>query len=105
MNVLPNIGKLRKRASELEAELANAAVYADQRRASELARELQRLNKLLADYDAWETVQKQIVENRELVASDDVEIAALARHELDDLNRKLDKLSRDIQVGLVPPDP
>ena len=43
MNALPNIDKFRKRAGELEAELANPAVYADQRRAGELARELQRL--------------------------------------------------------------
>ena len=105
MNLLPQIEKFRKRAADLEAELANPAVYADQRRASEHARELQRLKKLLGDYDAWENIQRQIVENRELAASDDVEIAALARQELDELNRKLDQLSRDIQLGLVPPDP
>ena len=61
MNVLPNIEKFRKRASELEAELANPAVYADQRRAGDLARELQRLKKLMTDHARWETVQKQIV--------------------------------------------
>jgi peptide chain release factor 1 len=105
MNALPNIDKFRKRAGELEAELANPAVYADQRRAGELARELQRLKKLLGDYDAAEAVQKQITENKELVDGGDAEMAELAKGELDDLQRKLEMLYRDVQLGLVPPDP
>ncbi len=105
MNALPNIDKFRKRAVELETELANPAVYADQRRAGELARELQRLKKLFDDYEACAAVQKQIAENRELAASDDPEMAALARGELDELQRKLEKLQHDVQMGLVPPDP
>ena len=92
MNALPNIDKFRKRAGELEAELANPAVYSDQRRAGELARELQRLKKLLGDYSAAEAVQKQIAENEELVAAGDAEMAELAQGELEDLQRKLEKL-------------
>ena len=105
MNFHPTIEKFRKRAAELEAELANPAVYSDQRRAGELARELQRLKKLLGDYEAWQAVQKQIVENKELAASADAEMADLAKSELEDLNRKLEKLEHDIQLGVVPPDP
>jgi peptide chain release factor 1 len=105
MNTLPNIDKFRKRAVELETELSNPAVYSDQRHAGELARELQRLKKLLGDYTAAEAVQKQIGENQELAASGDVDMAELAKGELDDLQRKLEKLHRDIQLGLVPPDP
>ncbi|MGA2603488.1 MAG: peptide chain release factor 1 [Verrucomicrobiia bacterium] len=105
MTTLPNIDKFRKRAAELEAELANPAVYSDQRRAGDLARELQRIKKLVGDYSAAEAVIKQIGENRELAASGDVEMAELAKGELDDLQRKLEKLQRDIQMGLVPPDP
>ncbi len=105
MNVLPNIEKFRKRASELEAELANPAVYADQRRAGDLARELQRLKKLMADHARWETVQKQIVENEQLAAGNDPEMAELARAELETLGKELEKVSRAVQLGLVPPDP
>ena len=101
MNALPNIDKFRKRAGELEAELANPAVYSDQRRAGDLARELQHLKKLLGNYSAAEAVQKQMAENKELIASGDTEMAELARGELDDLQRKLEKLYRDVQLGLV----
>src|SRR5438093_1331532 len=96
MNFRANIEKFRKRAAELEAELANPAVYSDQRRAGDLARELQGLKKLLGDYQAWQAVQKQIVENKELAASADLEMADLAKAELQDLNRKLERLERDI---------
>ncbi len=105
MTTLPNIDKFRRRAVELETELANPAVYADQRRAGVLARELQRIKKLLGDYSAAEAVIKQIGENVELAASGDAEMAELAKGELDDLQRKLEKLQLDIQMGLVPPDP
>jgi peptide chain release factor 1 len=105
MTTLPNIDKFRRRAVELETELANPAVYADQRRAGVLARELQRLKKLLGDYSAAESVLKQMAENKELAASADAEMAELARGEIDDLQRKLEKLQHDIQFGLVPPDP
>jgi peptide chain release factor 1 len=105
MTTLPNIDKFRKRAVELEAELANPAVYADQRRAGVLARELQRIKKLLGDYAAAEAVIKQIGENKELAESGDAEMAELAKGELNDLQRKLEKLQLDIQMGLVPPDP
>ena len=89
----------------MEAELANPAVYSDQRRAGDLARELQRIKKLLGDYSAAEAVIRQVGENRELAASGDIEMAELAKNELGDLQRKLEKLQRDIQMGLVPPDP
>ncbi|MGO9528562.1 MAG: peptide chain release factor 1 [Verrucomicrobiia bacterium] len=105
MTTLPNIDKFRKRAVELETELANPAVYSDQRRAGVLARELQRIKKLLGDYAAAEVVIKQIGENVELAASGDAEMAELAKGELEDLQRKLEKLQLDIQMGLVPPDP
>ena len=105
MNVLPNIEKFRKRAAELEAELANPAVYADQRRAGALARELQRLKKLLADHARWEAIQKQIVENEQLAGGSDPELAELAKAELETLRKELEKVSCDVQIGLVPPDP
>src|SRR5204862_6476330 len=105
MNALPNLDKFRNRAADLEAELSNPAVYADQRRAGDLARELLRVKKLLADGDRWLALQKQIAENEQLVAGNDPELADLAKGELDALRQELEKAGRDVQLGLVPPDP
>jgi peptide chain release factor 1 len=105
MNVLPHIEKFRRRGAELEAELANPAVYADQRRAGDLARELQRCKKLLDDQARWETIQRQIVENEQLAKGTDLEMAELAKAELEALRKELETVSREVQIGLVPPDP
>jgi len=105
MDFAPAIEKFSMRAAQLEAELANPAVYSDQRRAGDLAREHIRLKKLLADYESWQAVEKQMAESQELIATGDAEMAELAKGELTDLQRQRDKLTRDVQMGIVPPDP
>ncbi len=105
MNDVPNIDKFRHRAADLEAELSNPAVYADQRRAGELARELLRLKKMMTDHNRWHVVQKQIAENEALIAGADVEMAELVKADLEALRREADKLAQEIQLGILPPDP
>ncbi len=100
-----NIERHRLRAAELESELSNPTVYADQRRAGDLARELQRLRKLLTDDDQYQKVLQQIAENEQLIAAGDPDLAALAREELPALAVERDRLYREIRLGLVPPDP
>jgi peptide chain release factor 1 len=105
MTALPNLDKARQRAADLERELANPAVYADQRRAGDLARELQRWRKLLADAARWEQIHRQIAENEQLAAGKDAELAELAKAELDSLRQELARVGHEVQLGLVPPDP
>jgi len=105
MDTLPNLDKFRKRAAELEAELSNPAVFSDQRRAGELARELQRVRQLLADADRWQELRKQIAENELLAAGNDAELAELAKGELPQLRAGLERAFREVRLGIVPPDP
>lgn len=99
------IEKLRQRAANLEKELTDPAVFADQRRAGERARELQRLQQALTTYDAWQTLQRQVQETEQLARHPDTDLAELARIELPDLRRKCELLERQVQTGLLPPDP
>ena len=105
MDAVPNIDKFRNRAADLEAELSNPAVFADQRRAGDLARELLRLKKLMADHDRWHVVQQQLGENEALAAGNDAEMAEMANAELETLRREAGKLAQEIQAGILPPDP
>ena len=105
MNVLPNLDRFRERAAELAAALSHPAVFADQRHAGDLARELQRVRKLLADADRWQALQQQIAESHALATGGDPELAELAKTELETLRRELAKVARDVDLGLVPPDP
>ncbi len=105
MDQLPNIDKFKKRHTELEAELASPSIYSDQRRAGELAREHQHVGKLLTNCTQWEAIKKQIADSEQLIESSDDEMAELAKAEVDKLRADLEKLSQEIQLGLVPPDP
>ena len=105
MNALPNLDRYRKRVAELEAELSNPAVFADQRRAGDLARELQRCRKLLADAARWQALQQEIAESQQLAAGNDADLADLAKAELETLRKELDKVAQAVQLGLVPADP
>ncbi|MCS7049878.1 MAG: peptide chain release factor 1, partial [Verrucomicrobiae bacterium] len=99
------IEKVRQRVAALETELANPAVFSDQRRAGELARELQRLLQVLTDFEAWQTAQQQLHETEQLARHTDADLAELARVELPDLRQKCAMLERRLQTSLLPPDP
>jgi peptide chain release factor 1 len=105
VNIPANIDKFRNRADELERELSNPAVYADQRRAGDLARELQRVKKLVADHERWLSLQKQLAENELLATGTDAELADLAKSELEPLRKEIEATALEVQRGLVPPDP
>ncbi|NQU09269.1 PCRF domain-containing protein, partial [bacterium] len=105
MEFAPAIEKCRSRAASLEQELADPAVYADQRRVSELGRELQRLKTFLGHADGWQTVCREIAENEQFAAGADAELAELARAELTELQAEQTRLETEIRRGLVPADP
>jgi peptide chain release factor 1 len=103
MDVQPIIEKFRQRIGQLELEMTNPAVYADQRRAGELARELQRLRATVADFDRLTALQRQIAATEQLAG--DAELGELARAELPGLRAEAEKLTRQVQRGIVPADP
>ena len=48
--------------------------------------------------------RKQLDDNRELVSSRDVEIAAMADDEIPDLEKRVAALEREVEIALLPPD-
>src|SRR5262249_39349818 len=55
-------------------------------------------------WNELEAVRQQLDNNRELAASNDVEIAAMADDEIPDLEKRVSDLERDLQIALLPPD-
>src|SRR5881628_3022342 len=94
----------RKRFEQLERDIADPALFSNRQRASEIMREHANIKELLAKWGELEAARKQLDDNRELVTSCDVEIAAMADDEIPDLEKRVVDLEREIQVGLVPPD-
>ena len=94
----------RKRFEQLERDIADPALFSNRQRASEIMREHATIKQLLVKWDELEVARKQLDDNRELAMSRDVEIAAMADDEIPELEERVAKLERDVQVALLPPD-
>ena len=98
------IERKRERFEQLEREICDPALFENRKRASEITREHSNLKQLLALSTELENAQQQLDDNRELAASSDVEIAAMADDEIPDLQKRVADLGRDFQIALLPPD-
>ena len=98
------IERKRERFQQLEREIANPALFENRKRAGEIMREHASVKQLLLLWDELESARQQLDENRELAASNDVEIAAMADDEIPDLKRNVADLERNLQIALLPPD-
>src|SRR3954463_16712683 len=98
------IERKRERFAELEGEIADPALFENRKRASEIMREHASVKQLLAKWAELAAAREQLDQNRELAASNDVEMAAMAEDEIPDLERRVTDLERDFQIALLPPD-
>ncbi|MCP5520551.1 MAG: peptide chain release factor 1 [Verrucomicrobiales bacterium] len=106
MDLTPFVEKLRRRFAEVEQQLSDPAVFANQARAAELSREYSRLKGFVACGTAYEKARKDLAENQALLRSEtDPELLAMAREEVVRLETELPALEFKVQEGLLPPDP
>src|SRR5216117_426180 len=94
----------RERFEQLEREIADPTLFSNRKRASELMREHANIKELLERWNELEAAQRQLDDNRELVTSRDVEIAAMADDEIPDLEKRVHDLEREVQIALLPLD-
>lgn len=104
MDYAPLIEKRRVRMEELERMIADPALFEDRTRAGELMREHRRTQELMQDWAALCDARRQLAENEELSATDDEEMAELARAELEELAPRIAALEEKVQYSLLPRD-
>src|SRR5213596_982681 len=104
MDFDPFIQRKRERFEQLEREIADPKLFDNRKRAGEIMREHAGIKQLLSRWDELEAARRQLDDNRELAASNDVEIAAMADDEIPDLQKRVSDLERDFQIALLPPD-
>ncbi|MDZ4403997.1 peptide chain release factor 1 [Prosthecobacter sp.] len=96
----------RTRFADLEDVIGRPNFYDDPKKAGDLLREHRNLQKLLADWAAYEKAQVELIENRDMAKSqDDREIAEMAAAEIPVLEQRLVDLEKAIQESILPPDP
>jgi peptide chain release factor 1 len=99
------VARKQERFSELETLVSSPDLFNDPKRAQEVLREHSRTKALLEKWATLEKTRREIVENEELAASDDAEMAELAQAELPALREALPRLEREMQIALLPPEP
>src|SRR5216110_208366 len=104
MDFDPLIHRKRERFEQLECEIADPKLFDNRKRAGETMRQHANIKTVLAKWDELENARKQLDDNRELVTSRDIEIAAMADDEIPDLEKRVAELERDLQIALLPPD-
>ncbi|MEZ4737441.1 MAG: peptide chain release factor 1 [Caldilineaceae bacterium] len=104
-NIYEQIEKINKRFDELEQLLADPTVLADYSRMSELAQERSEIEELIMAYRRYRTVEKQLVENQQLLEESDPELRELAELEIEQLETEQGELEQQMKQLLLPKDP
>lgn len=107
MDLKPHIQKFRQRFAEIEVQLSDPNAFANNQKAQELSKEYARLKDLVADGDAYLKVERDLAENRTLLATEpeESELAQMAREEIARLEPEEKRLALVVQAGVLPPDP
>ena len=93
------IERKRERFEQLEREIAEPALFENRKRASDIMREHSSVKQLLARWTELETARQRLDDNRQLAASNDDEIAAMADDEIPDLQKRVSELERAVELN------
>jgi peptide chain release factor 1 len=104
MDLQPHIEKFAARMAEVETELGDPKVFQNNRRAQELGREYSRLKDLVSKGERYLKAREELAENQELASGGD-EMAEMAAEEIARLESEIPTLEKEVELGLVPPDP
>ncbi|MEI6498603.1 MAG: peptide chain release factor 1 [bacterium] len=96
--------KILNHYQELEKQLSDADIISDQARYTKIAKEKSSLDNFAMKISRYFTVQKNIIENQEMLSSGDIELQELAKMDIDALESEKTKLEEEIQFELLPKD-
>jgi peptide chain release factor 1 len=100
------IVKLLERHKEVELCLAEPDVFENQARFKSLSQEHSYLSEIKATWESILSIQKQLSDNQQLLASEtDADFASILREDSRELDNSLEKRQRELEDLLVPPDP
>jgi peptide chain release factor 1 len=107
MDLRPHIEKFQRRFAEVETVLSDPAVFDNNLRAQELAREYARLKELVAIGQSYLKTLRDLEENRALLQTEapESELGQMAREEIARLEAAAQKQGFQVQCGILPPDP
>jgi peptide chain release factor 1 len=105
MQWLNKLEEIEARYTQLGEEMADPAIMQDQQRYLKTTKAHRDIEEVVGKYREWKQAHSQLEDARALAASDDAEMAELAREEAAELEPKVETLESDIRVLLLPRDP
>ena len=106
MNLLERLEKIKIRFDQINSQLSDAANDNDYEKIKNLNRERINLEEIIAAYEKYSTVIKNIEGNLEIINSyKDTELVEMAQIELDELKNQKEVMEEEIKALLLPKDP
>lgn len=100
------IDNLKGHFKDLEKRLSDPDIYSKPAEAKAVSQEHRKLDNLFKDFESWKTSLDEIEENKAMLQEEeDEELKELAAVELEELEKKCEKLESSIRFALLPPDP
>ena len=103
--VLEKLKSVAARYEDLARLLSDPAVQSDATAYRTHAKALAEVEPLVEHYHEHQRAEAQLAEAREVAASGDPEMKALAQEEIEELEKKLARIADEVRVLLIPRDP
>ncbi|MEN8139765.1 MAG: peptide chain release factor 1 [Thermodesulfobacteriota bacterium] len=106
MDIFNRFAHLDEKLLELEGQLSDPAILADQKHYAAVAREHAHASKINTLYLEYVAIDPQISDNLDIIQNDDdEEMQELARLENDELRERSQQLQQELRLLLLPVDP
>lgn len=105
MEVLTKIKDIEDRYNELERKLSNPEAISNPKNYQKMAKEHGYLAPIVNRFREYQSIKKEIEENRSLLKDPDPEMRKLATEEIEKLESELEKVEKELKILLLPKDP
>jgi peptide chain release factor 1 len=104
--VLDQLKKIEQRYQELDRRMAQPEVASDLKQLQALAQEKAGIEDVVTRYREYKAATKSLKETRAMLDGElEAEMVTLVKQEIENLESKLDRLSRELKLALLPQDP
>ena len=97
--------ELVKRYEQLGEMLADPRVFGNHQELQRYAREHSGLEELVENFHRYQKIDREIEDNKQLLAEEDEELKSLAKSELSALRQELAEVEKRLKILLLPRDP
>ncbi len=106
MDFIGKLQELKEKFEQINEQLADPEILANQKRIIKLSKERSELAEIVEKYDEYSVTVSNIEGNKEIIAAkEDKELVELAELELDELQQTQEELEEIIKILLIPKDP